>query len=76
MKIPMLGDQLSVIQRSWVVSLEMDINTLGFFASAHFKSMDEMEPLRELDLKTREELFKLLKQRKSQRNIKKTFLCS
>lgn len=53
----------------------MDINTLIFICFAKFKAVHEITCVRELYLKTREELVNLLKQRKSHKDVTWHFDC-
>lgn len=72
----MPGDQRST-QKYFAVPLEVDMNMLGFiFFSAHLKQVQKMTPVKELYLQTRGTLIKLLKQRKFQITIEKTFSLS
>lgn len=52
MQILMNGDHLRELQCYWVGLLEVDINSLGFLLFAHFKSLDTMALLRQLESKS------------------------
>lgn len=67
------ANQISVTQWPYAVPLQVDINILLLFSFTHIKPADEIKPTTKLDLKPREELLKLLKQRKSERDAKKAF---
>lgn len=63
-------------QWSCAVLLEVDINTQCFYTFVNFEAVNEIAPVREMDLKTIKVDIKLIKQSKSQTNVKKTFSCS
>lgn len=57
-----------------VVLFKISINTLGiFFTFAHFKPVDKMTPMRNLDLKTIEVIVKLLTKGKLPKSVTKIF---